>query len=211
MLIEETKDTFLELTKLIEPVMDSKQNKIYDMEIINTRKPKVEKFARRTIFTIKKINILTEEYSTHVKESGYFVLTRWPIHLFMMLLYSINLKNISIWPSIVKDEKLLFELDKLVNEEIAKIKLELRKFILKFNNYIKMPQGIESMDNMFILHEDEYIEQMIHDYSIFNMKEEIIEVLNSVNRIKKKDVIYEDQNYLNEMNEISRSLIDSYH
>ena len=81
------------------------EEKIKDDRITKSDMEKIKRLAEITILNVNSINQLQNQYSIHVENSAYLVLTSWPVVLFLFLVYVINLRSITVWPEKIADKK----------------------------------------------------------------------------------------------------------
>jgi len=185
------------------------EEKMKDSKISKLEIQEIKKLSEKTISNINNIKNLQEQYSIHIENSGYLVLTSWPIFLFLFLEYIINLRSITVWPENIVDKKLLYELNEFVHNNIEEIKTKLIDFLSKSKNERVKSEMESIMSEINPIEKEEYFIKMFYDYSILNMKKEIIEILDSLNKIGKKNIEYNEQNDLNKIYDSSKMLLDS--
>jgi hypothetical protein len=185
------------------------EEKMKDSKISKSEIQEIKKLTEITILNINNIKKLQKQYSIHIENSGYLVLIFWPIFLFLFLEYIINLRSITKWPENIVDKKLLYELNEFVHNNIEEIKNKLIDFLSESKNERVKSDMDSIMSEINPIEKEEYFIKMFYDYSILNMKEEIIEILDSLNKIGKKNIEYNEQNYLNKIYDSSKMLLDS--
>ncbi|MGD9672130.1 MAG: hypothetical protein AB7U98_01470 [Candidatus Nitrosocosmicus sp.] len=151
---------------------------------------KSDKYAKRNLALISRINSLDNKYMYHIKKSGYAVLTILPIDIFILLVQFIILKSTAVWPSIINDKEALFKLNRYVYEEIIDINSQLTKYLSKSNRNLQISKIVELNDYRISRDTDDLVREIYDIYSILGMEGEIKNVFESFNIIRKKDVDY---------------------
>jgi hypothetical protein len=148
---------------------------------------------------ILKADDLLKRYEDCIKETSFTCLILWAIYLFHMFVSSITLKSLTRLSSIVVNKDILVKLNKEIFEEVIEINMELTTFISSTN----MINASNFFEDIFNLPVDQkmVISQMIKDYSIFGLKEEIISVINSLKRIRNFD-IHDDMKLIESMTKL---------
>jgi hypothetical protein len=168
----------------------------------------IKNLAERIVLNTDKINRFLEQYSIHVANSGYLVLTYWPILLFFLFEYTINLKSIITWPDKIIDRELLTELNEFVYGQFKEMKDNLIDFLIKSKNE-RLKGDIESViQNINPLDEEDYFIKMFYDYSMLRMKETIVDVIDCLMNIRQKDIQYDEQKMIDDIYESSKGFLD---
>ena len=87
------------------PINLTYMEKISDDEVLKSDMKTIENLVEITTLNKNSIDKLQQQYSVHVENSAYLVLTSWPVILFLFLAYVINLRSITIWPEKISDKK----------------------------------------------------------------------------------------------------------
>lgn len=169
--------------------------------------PAIKKLDERNKANLLKITEITKLYSANIKKAGYLPLVVWPIFIFMTLVYLCNLKSLIKWQRITKDKEIIFNLNKLVFEDILEINKKLIDFISTNVTFGKSHEIIESMFGKIQVDSNNQYTQMFTDYSIFNMKNEIRDVINSLSKIKNQEIIFEEEEDLEIIKEIPQKML----
>jgi hypothetical protein len=205
-LIKKSQKTFSDLNELSIPYEDF--DKPGTIDILKTNRQKIEELANQDVSIYPEVNTLFDKYSSYVKRSGFFALKIWPMYLYMLLVYFINLKSVSVWPDKIKDKEVLVRLNNLVYNEILELNSELISYNIKSNNVYTISKIAETIEKLFSGFDEEIVIRMVYDYSILNMKNEIMDVIGSLNNIRGKDVWYDEKEILYKQNEISKDFLD---
>lgn len=154
---------------------------------------------------ILKAEDLLKRYEDCIKETRFMCLILWAIYLFHMFVSSITLKSLTRLSSITVNKDILVKLNKEILEEVIDINSELTIF-LSSTRMINASNFFESILD-FSIDQKMVISQMIKDYSIFGLKEEIILVINSLKKIRNFD-IHDDMKMIGSMTKLC-NLVDS--
>lgn len=190
--------------KTVGPNLKGHTPKILENEI-----SAIENLAEQIVSDIDKITRALEKYSIHIVKSGYFVLTYWPVFLFFLLEYSINLKSVITWPNKIVDKKLLFELNDFVYDQFKEMKGKLIEYLSESKNR-RIEHDIEKiMNNINPLLEEDYFIRMFYDYSALKMRGNIMDIINSLMEIREKTIQYDEQEILGLIYQKAKAFLDT--
>ena len=99
-------------------------------------------------------------------------------------------------------------MNEFVHYTIEEIKNYLIRFLSDSGNDRVRAEMNSIMGEINPLEKDEYFIKMFYDYSILNMKEEIIGILESLNKLEKKDTEYDEQKNLKTIHDIAKRFLD---
>jgi hypothetical protein len=198
-LLNETLDILLRISKFGK--FKSKEHfnkkpiyKISDEEYLHIR------YAIKQVRShILKAYDLLKRYEDCIKETSFVCLILWAIYLFHMFVSSVTLKSLTRLSSVVISKDILVKLNKEIFEEIMEINMELTTFF----SSTKMTNASNLFEDIFNLSANQkmVISQMIKDYSIFGLKEEIISVINSLKKIRNFN-IHDDMKMIDSMTKL---------
>jgi hypothetical protein len=198
-LLNETFDILLRISKFGE----LKSNEHFDKKPIY-KVPDEEylhiKYAVKKVRSyILKADDLLKRYEDCIKETSFVCLILWAIYLFHLFVSSVTLKSVTRLSSITVNKDILVKLNKEILEEVIEINSELTTFL----SLIKMINASNFFESIFNLSVDQkmVISQMIKDYSIFGLQEEIISVLKSLRKLRNFE-IHDDMKMIDSMTKL---------
>ena len=100
-------------------------------------------------------------------------------------------------------------MNEFVHNNIEEIKTNLIHFLSESKNDRARSEMDSIMSQINPLNMEKYFIKMFYDYSILYMKEEIIDILDSLNKMERKDIQYDEKDYLNKIHDSSKMLLDS--
>lgn len=173
-----------------ESALDSK-NKNNIVKINGSHLKEISEHSKIVIYKIETLKKLQNQYSNAIKSSAYLILTYWPVFLYFFVSYYLTIRGLLVWPKKIVDKKMLFELNEFVYQNLEEIKNRLLGFLAETKSYRIKSEMELLMNSINFADKDYYFKKIINDYSILNMKEEVVRILDSLNQSGEGDNEYE--------------------
>jgi hypothetical protein len=187
---------------------NSKKKRIKKRAISQSELKRKRAISEKIIKEIDVVEKLNTQYIYTMNNCGYLVLTSWPVFLFLIIEYILNLRSILIWPEKIVNKELLLELNNFVHQNLDEIKSELINF-LKLSKNIRLQSEMETILGIINSYSKEaYFTKIFYDYSILGLKNEIVSILDSVVKLEKKSVEYDFRNNLRFIGQYSKAILD---